>query len=241
MSCVADKQKNVDKALRRIAEAASAGANVVCLQELFHGLYPCQSEDHARFEEAEPIPGPVSEALAGAAREHGVAIVGSMFERRAAGVYHNTAIVFDADGKTAGMYRKMHIPDDPNYYEKFYFTPGDLGFGAFDTRFGRLGPLVCWDQWYPEAARLSALARCADFVLSHRHRLAARRKGGIRRQPACRLGNHDAQPRHRQRRVCRGGESSGHRKRESNSGARRSWPIPMATCWPGRRTIGKKR
>jgi N-carbamoylputrescine amidase len=157
MSCTADKGKNVEKALKRIGEAAVAGANVVCLQELFHGLYPCQSEDHARFDEAEPIPGPTSEALAAAAAKHHVAIVGSLFERRAAGVYHNTAVVFDADGRTAGMYRKMHIPDDPSYYEKFYFTPGDLGFAAIDTRYGRLGPLVCWDQWYPEAARLTAL------------------------------------------------------------------------------------
>jgi N-carbamoylputrescine amidase len=157
MSCTSDKRKNVDKALARIGEAAAAGANIVCLQELFHGLYPCQSEDHARFDEAESIPGPTSEALAAAARKHGVAIVGSIFERRAAGVYHNTAVVFDADGRTAGIYRKMHIPDDPNYYEKFYFTPGDLGFAAFNTQFGRLGPLVCWDQWYPEAARLTAL------------------------------------------------------------------------------------
>jgi len=157
MGCTSDKRKNVEKALARIGEAAAAGANIVCLQELFHGLYPCQSEDHARFDEAESIPGPTSEALAAAAQKHGVAIVGSIFERRAAGVYHNTAVVFDADGRTAGIYRKMHIPDDPNYYEKFYFTPGDLGFAAFDTRFGRLGPLVCWDQWYPEAARLTAL------------------------------------------------------------------------------------
>jgi N-carbamoylputrescine amidase len=157
MSCTSDKRKNVEKAIARIGEAATAGANIVCLQELFHGLYPCQSEDHARFDEAETIPGPTSEALAAAAQKHGVAIVGSIFERRAAGVYHNTAVVFDADGRTAGIYRKMHIPDDPNYYEKFYFTPGDLGFAAFDTRFGRLGPLVCWDQWYPEAARLTAL------------------------------------------------------------------------------------
>ena len=157
MSCTSDKRKNVEKALARIGEAAAAGANIVCLQELFHGLYPCQSEDHARFDEAESIPGATSEALAAAARKHGVAIIGSIFERRAAGVYHNTAVVFDADGRTAGIYRKMHIPDDPNYYEKFYFTPGDLGFAAFDTRFGRLGPLVCWDQWYPEAARLTAL------------------------------------------------------------------------------------
>ena len=157
MSCSQTKEKNVQKALDRIAEAAAAGANIVCLQELFHGLYPCQSEDHARFDEAEPIPGPTTEALSAAAKKHGVAIVSSLFERRAAGLYHNTAVIFDADGSTAGIYRKMHIPDDPNYYEKFYFTPGDLGFKAFDTRFGRVGPLVCWDQWYPEAARLTAL------------------------------------------------------------------------------------
>ncbi len=152
------KARNVSKALGRIGEAAAAGANVVCLQELFAGQYPCQSEDHARFEEAEPIPGPTSEALAAAARQHGVVVVGSLFERRAPGLYHNTAVVFDADGSTAGTYRKMHIPDDPLYYEKFYFTPGDLGFSAFDTKFGRLGVCVCWDQWYPEAARLTALA-----------------------------------------------------------------------------------
>jgi N-carbamoylputrescine amidase len=157
MSCSQAKEKNVQKALDRIAEAAAAGANIVCLEELFHGLYPCQSEDHARFDEAEPIPGPTTEALSAAAKKHGVAIVSSLFERRAAGLYHNTAVIFDADGQTAGIYRKMHIPDDPNYYEKFYFTPGDLGFKAFDTRFGRVGPLVCWDQWYPEAARLTAL------------------------------------------------------------------------------------
>ena len=158
MSCGESKQRNVDKALGRIGEAAAAGANVVCLEELFAGRYPCQDEDHARFDEAEPIPGPTSEALAESAREHGVVVVGSLFERRAAGLYHNTAVVFDADGTTAGIYRKMHIPDDPLYYEKFYFTPGDLGFAAFDTRYGCLGVCVCWDQWYPEAARLTALA-----------------------------------------------------------------------------------
>ena len=152
------KERNVAKALERIGEAAATGANVVCLQELFAGQYPCQSEDHARFDEAEPIPGPTSDALADAARRHGVVVVGSLFERRAPGLYHNTAVVFDADGTLLGMYRKMHIPDDPLYYEKFYFTPGDLGFRAFDTRFGRLGVCVCWDQWYPEAARLTALA-----------------------------------------------------------------------------------
>jgi N-carbamoylputrescine amidase len=147
----------VAKALARIGEAAAAGAHVVCLQELFAGPYPCQSEDHRRFDDAEPIPGPTSQALSEAARRHEVAIVGSLFERRAPGLYHNTAVVFDADGRLAGMYRKMHIPDDPLYYEKFYFTPGDLGFRAFETRFGTLGACVCWDQWYPEAARLTAL------------------------------------------------------------------------------------
>jgi N-carbamoylputrescine amidase len=164
MSCTSDKQANVAKALDRIADAASQGAEVICLQELFHGLYPCQSEDHARFAEAEPIPGPTSTALAEAAKKHGVVIVGSIFERRAAGVYHNTAVVFDADGRQAGLYRKMHIPDDPLYYEKFYFTPGDLGFRSFATRFGRVGACVCWDQWFPEAARLTALSGAEILV-----------------------------------------------------------------------------
>ncbi len=159
------KARNVAKALHRIGEAAAAGANIVCLQELFAGQYPCQSEDHARFDEAEPIPGPTSEALAAAARQHGVVVVGSLFERRAPGLYHNTAVVFDADGSTAGIYRKMHIPDDPLYYEKFYFTPGDLGFSAFETKFGRVGVCVCWDQWYPEAARLTALAGSGLFSI----------------------------------------------------------------------------
>ncbi len=152
------RDRNVAKAISRIGEAAAAGANIVCLQELFAGQYPCQSEDHGRFDQAEPIPGPTSDALAEAARGHGVVVIGSLFERRAPGLYHNTAVVFDADGSLAGMYRKMHIPDDPLYYEKFYFTPGDLGFQAFDTRFGRVGVCVCWDQWYPEAARLTAMA-----------------------------------------------------------------------------------
>jgi N-carbamoylputrescine amidase len=152
------KAANVEKALTRIAEAAVAGANVVCLPELFAGPYPCQSEDHRRFDKAEPIPGPTSEALAGAARKHGVVVVTSLFERRTAGLYHNTAVVLDSDGRLAGTYRKMHIPDDPLYYEKFYFTPGDLGFRSFATRFGRIGPCICWDQWFPEAARLTALA-----------------------------------------------------------------------------------
>ncbi|MFM8253229.1 MAG: carbon-nitrogen hydrolase [Planctomycetota bacterium] len=152
-----DKQENVQRTLEGIETAASRGAQIVCLQELFHGQYPCQTEDHNRFAEAESIPGPTSEALAQAARQHQIVIVGSLFERRAAGLYHNTATVHDADGTLLGIYRKMHIPDDPRYYEKFYFTPGDLGFRSFETRFAKIGVCICWDQWYPEAARLTAL------------------------------------------------------------------------------------
>ena len=153
-----DPAANLDAAITHIREAAARGAGIVCLPELFRTPYFCQREDAALFDLAEPIPGPTSDALARVARELGVAIVASLFERRAAGVYHNTAVVLDADGAERGRYRKMHIPDDPLYYEKFYFTPGDLGFSAFDTSVGRVGTLVCWDQWYPEAARLTALA-----------------------------------------------------------------------------------
>jgi len=156
--CVESKEANVEKALSRVAQAAAAGANIVCLPELFAGLYPCQSEDHRRFDEAESIPGPTTEALSRAAGEHGVVVIGSLFERRSPGIYHNTAVVLDADGQLAGIYRKMHVPDDPLYYEKFYFTPGDSGFPSFATRFGRIGVCVCWDQWFPEAARLVALS-----------------------------------------------------------------------------------
>ncbi len=151
-------QANLEEALARIEEAAEGGAHVVCLPELFLAPYPCQDEDPARFDLAEPIPGPSSEALAKAAARHEVALVASLFERRAAGVYHNTAVTFDEAGRQVGTYRKMHIPDDPLYYEKFYFTPGDLGFRAASTRRARLGTLVCWDQWFPEAARLTATA-----------------------------------------------------------------------------------
>jgi N-carbamoylputrescine amidase len=158
MRCAADQQANVDKAVERIAGAAAAGANIVCLPELFAGHYPCQSEDFRQFAQAESIPGPSSDALCRVAGENSVVVLTSLFERRAPGLYHNTAVVIDADGTLAGMYRKMHIPDDPHYYEKFYFTPGDLGFRCFPTRFGRIGVCVCWDQWFPEAARLTALA-----------------------------------------------------------------------------------
>ena len=158
MACSQDPNENLAKAEWRIREAAGKGAQIICLQELFRSQYFCQREDAARFDLAEPVPGPTTESFARLAQELQVAIIGSVFERRAAGVYHNTALVIDADGSLLGIYRKMHIPDDPGYYEKYYFTPGDLGFPCFDTRFARVAPLVCWDQWYPEAARLAALA-----------------------------------------------------------------------------------
>jgi N-carbamoylputrescine amidase len=157
MRCDPDKSVNVDKAVKRIAQAAEQGANIVCLQELFATRYPCQAEDHQQFTLAEPIPGPTYDRLQQAAARHGVVVIGSLFERRAAGLFHNTAVVFDIDGTALGMYRKMHIPDDPLYYEKFYFAPGDLGFRCFATRFGGVGVGICWDQWFPEAARLMAL------------------------------------------------------------------------------------
>jgi N-carbamoylputrescine amidase len=163
MACSAEPARNLERALAGVDEAARKGAAVVCLQELFLTLYFCQAEDHAVFDLAEPVPGPTTGALAEAARRHGIAIVGSVFERRAPGVYHNTAVVLDADGSLAGIYRKMHIPDDPLYFEKFYFTPGDTGFVSIATRAAAVGPLVCWDQWYPEAARLTAL-RGADIL-----------------------------------------------------------------------------
>ncbi len=152
-----DPGQNLVRALARIEEAARAGARIVCLPELFRSQYFCQREDVSLFDLAEPIPGPTTDALCQAARSAEVVIIGPLFERRAPGVYHNSAVVIDATGTIAGLYRKMHIPDDPAYYEKFYFTPGDLGFRSFDTRFGKVGTLICWDQWYPEGARLTAL------------------------------------------------------------------------------------
>jgi N-carbamoylputrescine amidase len=153
-----DPEENLARAIGLIADASGRGASLVCLPELFRTRYFCQREDAALFDLAEPVPGPTTLALSEAARRHEVVIVASLFERRAPGIAHNTAAVIDADGSLAGVYRKMHIPDDPGYYEKFYFTPGDLGFGAIDTLVGRIGVLVCWDQWFPEAARLTALA-----------------------------------------------------------------------------------
>ena len=164
MGCDADRATNLAKAEAKIAEAAKMGAQVVCLPELFTGPYFCQTENIDLFDLAEPVPGPSTEVLARAAKANGVVVVGSLFERRMAGVYHNTATVHDADGTFLGMYRKMHIPDDPMFLEKFYFTPGDLGWKVFDTKFAKVGTLVCWDQWYPEAARLTAL-RGAEVIV----------------------------------------------------------------------------
>src|SRR6202171_6418678 len=161
--CALDPNQNLAKTEWKIREAAKRGAQIVCLEELFRSQYFCREENHDNFALAEPIPGPSTEALGRLAKELGIVIIASLFERRAAGLYHNTAAVLDADGGLLGIYRKMHIPDDPLYYEKFYFTPGDLGFPNFDTRYGRIGVLVCWDQWYPEAGRLASLGGANIF------------------------------------------------------------------------------
>jgi N-carbamoylputrescine amidase len=156
-ACGADPKANLKKSLALAEQAARKGARIICTQELFRSQYFCQSEDHANFDLAEPIPGPSTVAFQKIAKKHGVVIIASLFEKRASGLYHNTAVIIDADGKVLGIYRKMHIPDDPLFYEKFYFTPGDTGFKAWDTRYGKIGVLICWDQWYPEGARLTAL------------------------------------------------------------------------------------
>jgi N-carbamoylputrescine amidase len=156
-ACSAKPAENLKKTLALAEAAAKRGANIICTQELFGSQYFCQSEDHENFQLAETVPGPTTKAFQKLAKRHGVVIIASLFEKRASGLYHNTAAIIDADGKLLGVYRKMHIPDDPLYYEKFYFTPGDTGFRAWDTKFGKIGVLVCWDQWYPEAARLTAM------------------------------------------------------------------------------------
>jgi N-carbamoylputrescine amidase len=157
MSCTNDKTANLQKAIDKIKEAADKGAQIVCLQELFTSLYFCDVEDYDNFKLAESIPGPSTEALSKTAKELGVVIIASLFEKRTEGLYHNTTVVLDADGTYLGKYRKMHIPDDPSYFEKFYFTPGDLGYKVFKTKFATIGVLICWDQWYPEAARITSL------------------------------------------------------------------------------------
>lgn len=158
MSCGRDPESNVEKVLGRIGVAAKKGVQIVCLQELFRSQYFCQSEDQRNFKLAESIPGPTTDRLSRLAKQKELVIVASVFEKRSAGIYHNTAVVIDADGSIAGKYRKMHIPDDPLYYEKFYFTPGDLGFPSFQTRYAKVAALVCWDQWFPEGARLASLS-----------------------------------------------------------------------------------
>jgi N-carbamoylputrescine amidase len=157
MTCVADVQTNLNKAIEQVKIAANKGANIVCLQELFTSLYFCDIEAYENFNLAEQIPGNTTHVLCNIAKENGVVIIASLFEKRTAGIYHNTTAVIDADGTYLGKYRKMHIPDDPSFYEKFYFTPGDLGYKNFDTKYGRIGILICWDQWYPEASRITAL------------------------------------------------------------------------------------
>ena len=156
-ACSADPAANLTKTFALAERAARKGANIICTQELFRSQYFCQSEDHANFTLAEAIPGPSTHAFQALARKHGVVVIASLFEKRSSGLYHNTAVIIDADGTLLGRYRKMHIPDDPLYYEKFYFTPGDTGFRAWQTKFGKIGVLICWDQWYPEAARLTTL------------------------------------------------------------------------------------
>jgi N-carbamoylputrescine amidase len=157
MSCTNDKEQNLVKAISCIKEAAGKGAQIICLQELFTSLYFCDVEDYENFKLAEPVPGPSTERLSRVASELGVVIIASLFEKRTQGIYHNTTVVIDSDGSYLGKYRKMHIPDDPAYYEKFYFTPGDLGYKVFKTKFATIGVLICWDQWYPEAARITSL------------------------------------------------------------------------------------
>lgn len=157
MSCTGNKEQNLNKAINKIKEAAAKGAQIICLQELFTSLYFCDEENYDNFSLAESIPGPSTDALAKAAKEIDVVIIASLFEKRAHGIYHNTTAVLDAGGEYLGKYRKMHIPDDPGFYEKFYFTPGDLGYKVFKTKYATIGVLICWDQWYPEAARITSL------------------------------------------------------------------------------------
>ena len=209
MRCEEEPGHNLEKALALTHDAAARGAQVVCLPELFRSRYFCQTEDSALFDLAEPVPGPSSAAFASLAAELDITVIVSVFERRAAGLYHNTALVVDGDRGIVGTYRKMHIPDDPRYYEKFYFTPGDLGFQAFDTAACRVGTLVCWDQWYPEAARITAL-KGAEILFYPTaigwHPERARCPG---REPAWRLGADPAQPRSGQRMLRRRCEPNG--------------------------------
>ena len=203
MECSADSAANLEKATASIREAGKRGAQIVCLPELFLTPYFCKSHDINLFDLAEPIPGPRTDRLARAAKEAGVVVVASLFERKMAGLFFNTATVFDADGTLLGIYRKMHIPHDPLYFEKYFFRPGDLGFRVFPTKFGNVGTLVCWDQWFPEGVRADRPARSRGFTLSHGDRLAPAREGRVRQVATRCLGDDPARARHRQRRLCR--------------------------------------
>jgi N-carbamoylputrescine amidase len=215
MAMSTDADENLQRAVERVEEAAKQGAEVVCLPELFRSQYFCQREDADLFDLAESIPGPSTEALSRVAKEKKVTIVASLFERRAVGLYHNTVAYLNENGEVADLYRKMHIPDDPAYYEKFYFTPGDLGFKAFDARAGRIGTLICWDQWYPEGARLTAL-RGAN-VLFYPTAIGWHPQ----EQEQYGAADHSTQPCNRQRPVCCGGQSRRPREMERDRGGHR--------------------
>ena len=205
MAMSARPDDNVEKAAAKVREAATLGAEVVCLPEMYRTPYFCQKEDHAALRRwRRRCPGPSTEALGRVAKDAGVALVVPIFERRAPGVYHNSAVILDADGKVAGLYRKMHIPDDPLFYEKFYFAPGDLGFQAFDVRPGRIGTLICWDQWYPEAARLTALRGASVLFYPTAIGWHPSEKAEYGVCAALRLADHPALARDRQRRLRRG-------------------------------------
>ena len=189
LSCAEDLEENFTKSLHHIRAAATQGAQIICLQELFRSRYFCQREDIACFDLAEEIPGPSTKRLGDLARELKVVIIASLFEKRAPGVYHNSAVIIDSSGNLLGKYRKMHIPDDPYYHEKFYFTPGDLGFQSFSTPSVELGVLVCWDQWFPEAAQTHRLERSSVDFVSHCHWMVGRRVGGNESGSMCGLGD----------------------------------------------------
>ena len=225
MQCGTEPENNLAHAIDCVREAAKQGAQIVCLPELFRSQYFCQSEDHANFALAEEIPGPTTDSLGKLAAELKVVIIASLFEKRGAGVYHNTAAIIDADGKLLGRYRKMHIPDDPLYHEKFYFTPGDLGFQNWKTAQGNIGVCVCWDQWYPEAARLTALRGAEILFYPTAIGWHPGEKEAIRRGATFRVGNDPAQSRNCQRLLRRRRESSRPRSDRSvatgsNSGAK---------------------
>ena len=236
MSMSATPEANTEKAVAKVREAASLGADVVCLPELYRSPYFCQKEDHAAFALAEPVPGPSTQALGRVAKEAGVAVVVPIFERRAPGVYHNSAVVLDAQGAVVGLYRKMHIPDDPLFYEKFYFAPGDLGFLAFDVGKARIGTLICWDQWYPEAARLTALRGASVLFYPTAIGWHPSEKAEHGDAAARRLADDPARARDRQRRLRGGREPRRTRGAAraaatgSSSGAAPSWSIPSASC-----------